>query len=44
MYWPRVLIIPVGPAPYLNMLTVPGEESDLSASAQRQFGGSAYRR
>jgi hypothetical protein len=23
MYWPSVLIIPFGPAPYLKMLTVP---------------------
>lgn len=25
MYWPNVRMIPLGPAPYLNMLTVPGE-------------------
>ena len=24
MYWPRVLIMPLGPAPYRKMLTVPG--------------------
>ena len=24
MNWPRVLMIPLGPAPYLAMLTVPG--------------------
>lgn len=23
MYWPRVLIIPLGPAPYLKMVVVP---------------------
>lgn len=23
MYWPRVLMMPFGPAPYLKMLTVP---------------------
>lgn len=27
MYWPRVLIIPLGPAPYRKMLTVPGARS-----------------
>lgn len=25
MYWPNVLMMPLGPAPYLKMLTVPGE-------------------
>lgn len=24
MYWPRVLMMPLGPAPYLKMVVVPG--------------------
>ena len=28
MYWPSVLMMPLGPAPYLKMLTVPELELD----------------
>lgn len=33
MNWPSVLIIPFGPAPYLNMLTVPVEKSILGSGS-----------
>lgn len=35
IYWPNVLMIPLGPAPYLKMLTVPGRDQPRARSRGR---------